>query len=232
MDNNHGSVKITFSGAVSGTTTPNSYGSFDFTTTNANQGWVYANATDQDNNSFGSATDISATPPSIFFNISYGSGGRWITISGWVMDIDQANRTVTFSGVASGSAVTDANGSFSLMTQATGLGSIQASVTDLWAMTGTAQGQVTSSAPTISFTATDMGGNVWSFEGHVQDQSPSGLEVILGGLPELQNATVTTDANGNFQVNIMLQPGERGTATAQAADWWGLNSNLAVDPVA
>jgi len=68
----------------------------------------------------------------------------------------------------------------------------------------------------------------------VQDEYAAGMTVTLGGLPELQNVTVTTDANGNFSYTCQLAVGESGTATAITTDWWSAQSNEAevyVSPV-
>jgi hypothetical protein len=87
---------------------------------------------------------------------------------------------------------------------------------------------LTNVAPQIvMFQAEQESGPIWTLSGQVEDEAASGLVVTLGGLPELNGLTVTTDANGNFAISVRFAVGESGTATAQTVDGWAADSNLA-----
>jgi hypothetical protein len=77
-----------------------------------------------------------------------------------------------------------------------------------------------------SFTATRAVNNIWVFQGHVTDSSPSAT-VYFGGLPELEGKTAAVQSDGTFSLSVQLASGESGNATAQAFDYWGLDSNIA-----
>jgi hypothetical protein len=222
-------IQVSFSGAASGATTTNSSGHFDFVTSNAVLGTVNAVATDsQDQSSNTAAATIADTAPTITLNVSYGSKAT-VTLSGKVTDIDDGGRTVTLTGVVNATVVTAGDGSFSITTQASGLGKVSASTVDLWGLkSNTAQVTISSTAPTISSFGGSQGpNNTWIFTGEVSDPSPAGLVITFGGIPELQGKTATVEADGSFSITVTLQPGETGTATAQTTDWWGLESNVA-----
>ncbi len=86
-----------------------------------------------------------------------------------------------------------------------------------------------SSAPVItSFQARHLQADMWIFTGQVQDASLAGIVVSFGGLTSLQGQSATVDSNGWFTLTVQLQPGESGTATAQATDALGLVSNVAI----
>ncbi len=150
------------------------------------------------------------------------------TLAGKVTDVDAGGRTVTFSGVASGSVTTNPDGTFSFGTTVTGLGNIQASTVDLWGLNSNiAQVTYANKAPQITnFTATEGQMRMWTFSGRVVDEYPAGLVVSFGGLTSLQGKTATVAADGTFSVTFQLQAGETGFATAQVTDWWGVQSQM------
>lgn len=222
-------VNLTFSGAVSGSTTPNAMGYFSFMTGTAGLGTVYAVGVDQQQQSSNTAqATVAVAAPTLTLNLMCLSQ-RTVMLSGMVNSIDAGGRTITFSGVVTGSVVTASNGTFSYSAQASALGSIQASTSDLWGQASNApQVSVASSAPAIaSFAAVHGVGTFWTFQGRVTDECAVGLTVTFGGLPSLANRTATVGANGWFYLTIALQEGEEGTATAETTDWWGLDSNEA-----
>jgi hypothetical protein len=136
--------------------------------------------------------------------------------------------------VASGSVATNPDGSFSFTTQASSLGTVQATTVDLWGLaSNVAKVTLTANPPVItSLTAEPAGNNVWDISGTVTDQqNPAGIIVQLGGLPELQGVTATVGSDGTFSVIVQLQAGETGTISAQATDWWGLQSAVVYDPL-
>jgi len=82
--------------------------------------------------------------------------------------------------------------------------------------------------PDISLTASNLGGNIWTFSGQVSDdQSVAGLVVNLGGIPSLQGVKVTTNSQGWFTYTCQLGANESGTATAQTKAVDGQSSNIA-----
>ncbi|MBM4070344.1 MAG: hypothetical protein FJ271_15525 [Planctomycetes bacterium] len=227
--NQPATVNVNFSGTVSGSTTPNATGYFSFTTGTASLGTVYAVGIDQQQQSSNTAqSSVAVAPPTLTLNITYMTQ-RTVTLSGTVSSIDAGGRTVTFSGVATGSAVTTSNGMFSYTTQASALGNIQAVTTDLWGQTSSSvQVTVASNDPSITnFAAVHGIGTVWTFQGRVIDESASGLTITFAGIPSLANRTTTVGQDGWFYLTIELQEGEEGVVTAETIDWWGLESNEA-----
>jgi hypothetical protein len=91
---------------------------------------------------------------------------------------------------------------------------------------------VPNAAPQIvNFTAVEVVGGMWRFTGDVIDEAPGGLTITFGGEPvSLQGETTTTDANGHFDVVILLNTdgSDNGLASAQTVDLQGLDSNVAV----
>ena len=183
--------------------------------------------TEYGGNQIGSLTP--PAPPSLSLSVSYGSQ-RTVTLSGQVSDTDPGGLTITFTGMVTGSTVTNPDGTFTATFTATGLGEVDASTTDSQGLeSNVATVTLTSNPPVITnFMATAGQGGVWTFTGTVTDESPAGLVVTFGGLPSLANQTATVQSNGSFELSVVLQAGEEGTATAVTTDWWGLMSNEAI----
>jgi hypothetical protein len=227
-DQNPASVRVTFSGAVSGSTTSDSTGHYSFTTSGASLGAVNAQGIDGQNlTSNVASAAITDTAPALSLNIVYGTQKN-VTLSGKVADIDLGGLTVTFTGQVSGSTTTASDGTFSLTTSAAGLGAVSGSTVDKWGVTSNvAQVSVAPKAPVISnFTGSEGPNNMWYFDGSVSDYSPDGLVVTFGGVPELQGKTATVDQYGNFYVTAQLSE-TTATVTAQTTDAYGQNSNQA-----
>jgi hypothetical protein len=227
-DSNPPGVGVTFSGAASGSAGCDATGYFSYTAPDANLGKVTAVAVDEIGLSSAPAkTVISVASPTVALAMTYGSQ-RTVTLSGQVSDIDAGSLSLNFTGVVTGSVSVNSNGTFTLTTTATGLGTIQASTTDLWGQLSTSNQVIVSSPPPVitSFTATLGLGNLWTFTGTVNDPSPAGLYVQLGGVPGLSGAA-TVLADGTFSVTVQLAQGVSGYATAQTTDWWGQQSNQA-----
>lgn len=156
---------------------------------------------------------------------------KWVKIDGNVIDGNPGNLTVTFTGVITTTAVTDATGHFSVTVEASALGDYTGTVTDAGGLQSIPITKtLTSNVPWISsFSATRIEGDMWVFQGTVVDESPEGLVVELSGIPSLQGVTATVLSDGSFSVVIELDPGESGTVSAITTDWWGLTSNIAQD---
>jgi hypothetical protein len=228
-DSNPAGVAVTFRGAASGTASCDSGGFFSYEASNANLGKVTAVATDE----MGLAsppyrTLIAVAAPRVALAMTYGSQ-RTVTLSGSVSDLDAGSLSVNFTGVAGGSVNVNPDGTFTFTTTATGLGTIQASTTDLWGQLSNSNQVIVSSPPAeiVSFIAISSG-NSWTFTGMVNDPSPAGLSVQFGGVSGL-GGTATVLADGTFSVTIQLGPGVTGYATAQVTDWWGQQSNIATE---
>jgi hypothetical protein len=179
-----------------------------------------------------SDTALMVTKPVLSLNLSAVPGPRGTaTVSGQVSGPSPTGGlTVTLSGIVSGSVTTCADGTFTYTGPASGLGQIQAAVTDDAGNTATSSINLVASPPTIvNFRAIYNGNNSWTFTGQVQGAYGAGMVVTLAGIPSLDsnNASATVQANGSFSYTITLQPGESGGVTAQCLDWWGQASNEA-----
>jgi hypothetical protein len=219
--------------------TPNSSGTFGYYVAWPGGTQVTAQATDAEALSSSQSTLTIANPsdanPFLTFSVSYGAL-KQITLSGKLIDESPANRTVTFSGSASGTATTDANGNFSVTLTANSLGSVSASATDAANhSSNTAMVTLASSAPVISnFHVSEEPEGWYEFTGDVTDESPFGLTVHFGGAPvSLVGKTCTVDLAGEFCLRIQLNglDSDNGTASAWLSDWWGQMSNTAQDIV-
>ena len=229
-DSNPATCGVNFSGAASGSAGCDATGYFSYTASDAKLGKVRAVAVDDIGLASAPAgTVISIARPTVALAMTYGSQ-RTVTLSGQVADLDAGSLSINFTGVVTGSVNVSSNGSFTLTTTATGLGTIQASTTDLWGQLSNSNQVIVSCPPPVitSFTATLPGSNTWTFTGTVNDPSAAGLQVQLGGAYG-GSATVGTD--GTFSVTVQLAPGLTGDVTAQATDWWGQLSNLATASV-
>jgi len=222
-------IPVSFSGAVTGRTTTNTMGYYSFSTMNASLGSVSAVAVDSSGLSSNTAAGtIAVTAPSLAMSISYDTLGK-IRLSGTVTGADPGGLSVSLSGVLTGSASTASNGTFGFVGRAIGTGSIQATVTDAWGNFSSAQVSFNPDPPAITaFTGTEGMGNVWTFKGTVSAPERAGMMVQLGGLPSLQNAVATVQADGTWSVTVQLKTGESGMASAITTDWWGQKSEAAM----
>jgi hypothetical protein len=183
------------------------------------------------------ATAPMGTETGMSLSLSVAQGpNRTVAVTGQVSSSNSptGGRTVTLSGVVSGSVTTNADGTFAYTGPASALGQIQAAVTDDSGVTVTSSAELTDAPPTIvNFQAVNNGGTSWTFTGQVQHAYAAGLVVTLRGVPSLDNnnASATVQANGSFSYTIMLQPGERGGVTADCTDWWGQAAGEASDYV-
>jgi large repetitive protein len=150
-----------------------------------------------------------------------------VTLAGSLTGIDPVGQTVTVSGVAAGSVVTDANGNFTITTTVTGLGTVQAATTDLWGQaSNTPSVSVTSlpstSSPQIILEAEVLSGHEVVLSGSVQDANPAGVTVTFSGAA---TGSTTTDANGNF--SFTTSAASLGTVYAVGIDQSQQSTNTA-----
>jgi hypothetical protein len=230
IDDNPTNATVSFTGAVSGTILVDASGEFTYDFANVSSGSVVVEATDSDALSSDQLTYfLTNQAPTVSVTYVEWGANKSVTVWGSVNDEQPGGRTVTFSGAASGSVVTDQNGNFQVTMTATQLGALNAAVEDDSGQqfSGTVY-NLTNSAPQIlSFTARRGTGNTWIFSGTVSDDYSPGTKVILSGLPSLNNVEVTVTEAGTFSYTIELQSGECGEVRAVCKDWWDANSDIA-----
>ncbi len=234
-DETPATTSVALGGAVSATVTPDASGWFNYVTSWNNGTQVTAQAHDSQQLDSAQLSAAIANPsdanPFIRFSISYGQQ-RQITVTGQFIDEQPANRIVIIGGSASGSATTDATGSFSITLTADSLGQVTAWGTDIAGhVSNTAIRTLQSAVPVIQqFSVSEKTGGWYEFSGRVVDECPFGLTVDFGGQPvSLSDQTVTVGADGwfHFQIKLNGTTTDEGTATAVVSDWWGLTSNTA-----
>jgi hypothetical protein len=182
-------------------------------------------ATDAQNQTSNSVqTQIIDNPPVVQNLMVTATGnGKFVMISGQVQSASPGGLTVSLSGVVTAAPVTNSMGQFSVTTQASALGTVNAATTDVWGVSSaTAQAQLTNTAPSATVMAMQTGpNNTLTISGHVSDMVEGGAVVTVGGIA---SGTATTDASGNY--SLVVQASGQGTITATATDVWGLASQL------
>jgi hypothetical protein len=224
---------VTLGGVVSGTVTPNADGSFSLVREASALGPVTGSVLDDEALSgFGTPQELQGSAPDITnLHVSYGAPGT-VTVTGRVVDDNPAGLLVSFSGALRGLAVTSFDGWFAATFNHVNPGEFQAGVTNTWGLESVELGEVQNQPPVITeFYAARENGNVWRFEGRVQDEDPESCVINFGGLFTLDGKSVGVDENGWFSFSIELAPGESGIATAVATDAFGLHSELEETPV-
>ena len=163
-------------------------------------------------------------PTSLSLSAMVSSTTKVVTFYGSVSNtLNVSGITVQLSGVANGSATTDANGSFTVQLTASGLGTESATALDASASTTLTD----PNAPLISsFTNTEMAGGYYVFSGHVNGVVFQGEVITFGGqIPSMTGQTATVNSDGSFSFVGHLATGESGAVTATAtADVWGINN--------
>jgi hypothetical protein len=227
-DDSPSTVAVSFGGMVSGVTTPNLNGDYCLRTPASGLGTITAVGTDnQGLVSNTAAVNFSSAVPSLTLSYTWLSN-RVVHLMGHVTDEFPMNRTVTFSGAVTGSALTDSSGNFSTWLTASALGPVTATVTDQWGQTSLAASvTLTNTAPVIQdFVATLQSGTIWVLTGRVIDEAASGLQVTFSGLPDLEGKSATVAADGTFSLTVDLE-GECGVAQCTVTDWWNAISDVA-----
>jgi hypothetical protein len=242
MDEYPEGLTVTFSGAVSGTTTTDEFGGFSLITDISELGPIYATVVDagglvgSDEMFFFDAVPIDPPPidppadnlaPYIWGDAWTTSVGTTVEISGWVMDEHPEGLIVTFSGVVSGTTTTDGFGGFSLITDISALGPIYATVVDAGGLVGSDEVFFFDAAPDINdFSVLQLGPNEWVLRGTVVDEAPVGLIVTFGGVVP-GGLTAVVEADGTFERYFTWNNPSLGMATATVDDVWSQTSNLA-----
>jgi hypothetical protein len=239
MDEAPDQVQVTLSGAVSTQVQTDSSGHFSFITSSWSGTSVTGQAKDVENltSTSQTATITTATDASPFLtmDVAYGQQ-KQITLSGRLVDESPGGRTVTFSGAASGSVVTDQYGDYSITLTASSLGNVYASATDpAGHQSNQAVVKLTSDIPKIvNFTAVEGENHEFTFSGSVEDEWAWGLTVqFLGSVSSLNGQTQTVNADGTFTVIMQLNgtSSDNGNVFAGVSDWWGQWSQVVFTPV-
>lgn len=219
-------LTLYFGNAYSGSVTLGTDGSFSVETDAASLGPLELSVTDWWGATGSTSGTIASSAPSLTYTITYGAN-HTVILSGQVTDEAAGGLTVSFSGVVSGSVQTNADGTFSVALEAFSLGTISATVTDVWSQTSSVvEAAVTNSAPAIqNLAAQRLYGNCWVISGQVTDEYLPGLVITFGGdFGNLQGTEVLS--NGTFSTNVMLEGETSGYVTARVTDWWTLESEL------
>ena len=215
-------VQVQFSGALLGSTTPNALGDFTYTGPADSLGTISAIATDEEllDSAVANVELTSDVPAFSGLTVQYGSGTE-VTISGQVVDENPENLTVYFYGVVEDTAVTDANGNFSLFVPdgVAMLGTVDLYVYDVWGQEGYDWVEITSEIPWFTPLNFSYGTHTEvTISGTVVDEDPSGLTVYFTGAVE---GTAVTDANGDFELAVPDGVASLGTVYVTVYDAWG-----------
>jgi hypothetical protein len=182
------------------------------------------------------------TPSTLTMSATYGLGSK-VTLSGNLSGTSTpANQIICISGVASGMPCTDANGNFSITVQAGSLGEVDAQTMN--GSSNVASVTLTDTAPQcFNFGAVPEGNNMWVFSGTVTWTHPfQSMQAQIQGPPPFGVVPVGATSNGTmnngictgtFSVCIQLngQQSDNGNYIATATDFWGTQSNGAVECV-
>ncbi len=216
-DECHSSVSMTFSGVASGSVLAGADGSFSLTTQAYSVGQISALGLDAEGllSDFAVATIDNAAPTIVNLTIRQ-LPNRGVAVSGRVVDENPAGLLVTLSGVATGMGVTAADGTFSITGQARQLGTVYATVADVWGDQASASVELTNTAPVIRlFESVALNGG-YQLRGRVSDECPAGVVVHITG-PGGLTLEVAVDEDGYFYCDVT----EPGLYTATAVDCWG-----------
>jgi len=179
---------------------------------------------------------LSNNPPVIDSINVVNTHGHMVDITGEVGCANPGRAALTFSGVVNGYVIADSDGDFELETEATDVGTITVTATDLENHmtadpTSTEISTLLSPDPPeiTNFTAQQGPGLVWTFSGTVTAVTPNLVTIQFGGLQTLQSATTSVDVYGNFSLTVTLQDAyaDTGLAIAVAIDCWGQTSGQA-----
>jgi hypothetical protein len=169
-----------------------------------------------------------AVPSTVTLNVSY-NAGKSITLTGTLTGApDNANQTILIAGQATGQAVTDSNGNYSITLTASALGNVTAAAMD--GSSNTASVTLTDAAPTLTaFTAREGQGDVWTLSGTVTyNRTVTDVTINFGGAPvSIAGKSTTVNGSGNFTLSVQLngKQTDNGTASAAGTDAWGTVSN-------
>jgi hypothetical protein len=227
-DVDHAYQPIQISGITNGTASTDANGNFTFTGYVSNVGEIDASATDEWGQTSNTAdVTVSSLPVANSPTLSLYAQilpGQQVELTGQLLDANPAGATVTFSGAATGSTTTDANGNFSFIADSASLGTVYASAVDqAQQTTNLAHATIADSGPIITFTVSSMSQTSVTITGSVTDVDKQGISVQASGFA---SGSTLTDANGNFTFTSALGAG--GAVLVSATDLWGASDTLGV----
>jgi hypothetical protein len=227
VDDHPATVKIAFSGTISGMTRTRPNGVFNFLTTQAELGQVLVTATNSENHTVIAAERLDALPPKLTLDVAY-LGQNVIQLYGKVADPDQAGGIVQLSGVVTQNVVTNSVGEYSYTTPATATGAVYAEFINPWGLAAPkVKVDIANLKPRITnFEAVGSPDDLWEFSGIVEDEDPEGLVVKLSGIPGLNGVIAVVGADGKFSVTVKITITGPSQARADVTDWW----NYPADP--
>jgi hypothetical protein len=209
---------------VTATTTANGTFSATVTLQPGEAGYATAMTTDANGETSNLATVFVDAPLNLSFSVCY-EDQRMVTLSGEVQGSDPAGAIVQFYGSAICTAITSANGSFSVEVQASCLGCVYGNAIDTWGViSNQAIETIACPVPEIIDNIDKVSrNNYWQFLGTVVAPSAPGLTVTFVSLvPE--GTTATVQADGTFVLAIQIPPNVYGNVSATVTDWWGQES--------
>jgi hypothetical protein len=234
-DEHPGTTIVHITGAAQGDAHPDATGYFRVFLPQTGPGAVEGQAVDDqglpskttETSSFGGYNQ----PPTVMYEIGQ-RGGHQVLIQGYVTDDGPVGGLpVVFRGVVSGTAITNADGTFTITLTASSLGWMCANAQDDdGAWSGDYWVELQNLKPEIlGLRATQGTGGWWVLSGTVNDEWPSRLIVVLqSSIPDLNGRQVKCGSTGAFSTSFTLPPGfQSGIVIATVTDWWGATS----DPV-
>jgi len=136
-------------------------------------------------------------------------------------------QTVNLTGAVNTGAATNAQGVFSVTVQVSKLGTVYAGSAD--GKSNTAKCTLVGGSPVVgNFKAVSVGSGMWLFSGSVTGAPKQGEMVGCGGITPLQGQKCLVNSDGTFAFYAMVPCREGGWADAEAIDWWGDTSEVAI----
>ena len=231
LDPHAGAISVALSGPVSATVSADATGAFSYSGPASLLGSEQAVAADAGTGLSSAAvlTSIQNAAPLIqSFSVAPTGSGQNVSITGHVQDESAAGLAVSFAGVASGSATTDAAGNFSLIALASGLGNVTASTSDVWGVASApATATLSDPGPTVQLNAPQVANGMVTISGTVSDLTPGGETIALSGVV---SGSAVTNSSGAFSLTAPYMGA--GTVTATATNVWKQTSAPAQTNVA
>lgn len=222
---------VVLSGEVSANLSTDADGNFDYYGPAAGLGTITAQATDSDGNQVEGSTGIMDSPPQFNSLAVQATGqGKQVEVTGSISAGDVSGLAVAFAGsigLADSSTTTDSNGNFDLITTATSLGDLTATVTDVWGTQSESSTSLMVPPPSLSqLTGVNEGNGIWCFSGTVSGIDVGDDTVQFSGIAA---GSTAVNADGTFSKELLLNgPNPSGEEYAVATDIWGQQSNQVV----
>jgi hypothetical protein len=174
-----------------------------------------------------SPSSVGALPENLTLSVTY-LPNKQVTLSGQLTGTSTpGGECINLMGAVEGTAVTNAQGYYSVTLTAQSLGQVSAATAD--GLSNTATAMLVSAASTLSnFVATQEGPGLWLFTGNVNGAPTQGMMINFAGLQSMQGQSISVNPDGSFAFYFQVPAGQNGIVSAQAIDWWGDTSNTAM----